>query len=53
MKHPVDFFATPENFFDTPLVIHRFDVEFNADSEYEIQKILSQILFELFDFKII
>ena len=41
------------NFFDTPLMKHRFDVEFNADSEYEIQKKnLSQILFELFYFKV-
>ena len=43
----------PDLLFDTPLVKHRFDVDFNADSKYEIQNILSQILFELFYFKII
>ena len=26
----------PDRLFDTPLVKHRFDVDFNADSKYEI-----------------
>ena len=40
-------FQFSPNFFNP---IHQFGVEFNVDNEYEIQKILSRILFELFYF---